>query len=159
MVLGSLCRITYRGDDNYTGSGSLSNQTQSSLCFSPCFSHLIGFTLGVGRPHFGQDITTNVWARIEFNDYNAALFNIRTRSLNNLVYWMAQIFGAMTLGLLLDHKAVSRRFRAFSGWTLLIGMVFIVHIWGYFYQRQDYIILLNPSLSEVYSSGNTPEPR
>ncbi|KAI0267541.1 hypothetical protein BGY98DRAFT_406617 [Russula aff. rugulosa BPL654] len=30
-----------------------------------------------------------------FNDYNAALFNIRARSLNNLVYWISQILGSV----------------------------------------------------------------
>ena len=72
---------------------------------------------------------------IEFNDYNGALFNIRARSLNNLVYWVAQIFGSLAIGFLLDKKNIARRVRAFSGWTVLFAMVFIVHIWGYFYQK------------------------
>ena len=71
----------------------------------------------------------------EFNEYNDALFNIRARSLNNLVYWLSQIAGSIAIGFLLDQRAISRRVRAFSGWTVLLAMVFIVHIWGFFYQR------------------------
>ena len=72
---------------------------------------------------------------LEFNEYNGALFNIRGRSLNNLVYWMAQIVGSLGIGLLLDRKGIRRRIRAFAGWTVLFLMVFAVHIWAYFYQR------------------------
>ena len=71
----------------------------------------------------------------EFNEYNDALFNIRARSLNNLVYWLSQIVGSISIGFLLDQRAISRRVRAFSGWTVLLAMVFIVHIWGFFYQK------------------------
>lgn len=70
----------------------------------------------------------------EFNGYNNALFNIRARSLNNLVYWISQIFGSIAIGLLLDRENLSRRVRAFSGWAILFLMVFLVHIWAYFYQ-------------------------
>lgn len=72
---------------------------------------------------------------IEFNDYNGAIFNIRARSLNNLVYWLAQIIGSLSIGFLLDQRSLSRRLRAFSGWLVLLFMVFVVHIWTYFYQR------------------------
>jgi hypothetical protein len=72
---------------------------------------------------------------IEFNAYNAALFNIQARSLNNLVYWLAQIVGSISMGLLLDLKGIKRRVRAFAGWTVLCVVVFAVHIWAYFYQK------------------------
>jgi hypothetical protein len=72
---------------------------------------------------------------IEFNDYNSALFNIRTRSLNGLLYWISQIVGSLAIGFLLDQRGLSRRMRAFSGWTVLCIFVFFTHIWGYFYQK------------------------
>jgi hypothetical protein len=55
--------------------------------------------------------------------------------LNNLVYWISQIFASFAIGWLLDNKSLSRRLRAFSGWAALFAMVWIVHIWAYFYQR------------------------
>ena len=71
----------------------------------------------------------------EFNDYNGAIFSIRARALNNLVYWLAQIVGSVSIGFLLDQQGLSRRFRAFTGWCVLLSMVFAVHIWSFFYQR------------------------
>ena len=71
----------------------------------------------------------------EFNDYNGAIFNIRTRALNNLVFWLAQMVGSISIGFLLDQKGLGRRLRAFTGWSLLMVMVFVVHIWAYFYQK------------------------
>jgi hypothetical protein len=71
-----------------------------------------------------------------FNDYNGALFNIRTRSLNNLVYWTAQIFGSFFIGhFVLDLKRFRRRFRAFLCWSIVAVVVFAVHTWAYFYQK------------------------
>jgi hypothetical protein len=79
---------------------------------------------------------SNYFYTWQFGCYNAPLFNIRARSLNNLVYWIAQIIGSVSIGLLLDRKKIGRRARAFTGWAVLFTMVFSVHIWGYFYQRQ-----------------------
>ncbi len=53
----------------------------------------------------------------EFSGFNGALFSIRARSLNNVCYWISQILGSVLIGLLLDRKSLSRRARAFSGWT------------------------------------------
>lgn len=89
------------------------------------------------KPHSSHTTLKGIWLSLslEFNDYNDALFNIRARSLNNLVYWLAQIIGSISIGALLDQKSISRRVRAFSGWAILFCMVFIVHIWAYFYQK------------------------
>lgn len=84
---------------------------------------------------FPMFFASNWFYTWQFNDYNGAIFNIRARALNNLVYWIAQIFGSMAIGTLLDQKRFTRRVRAFSGWTVLFAFVFIIHIWGYFYQR------------------------
>ena len=72
----------------------------------------------------------------EFNDYNGAIFNIRTRGLNNFMYWTSQIFGSIFIGyFILDKKGVRRRIRAFYGWIVVFFMVFVVHVWAYFYQK------------------------
>ncbi|CAE6438149.1 unnamed protein product [Rhizoctonia solani] len=85
---------------------------------------------------FPMFLASNWFYTWQFNDYNGALFNIRTRALNSLVYWISQIFGSVLIGLLLDSGRIGRRLRAFLGWGLLFAMVFAVHIWGYFYQRE-----------------------
>ncbi|KAF8910625.1 major facilitator superfamily domain-containing protein [Gymnopilus junonius] len=84
---------------------------------------------------FPMFLASNWFYTWQFNDYNDAIFNIRARSLNNLVYWLAQSVGAIAMGTLLDQKALTRRLRAFSGWAVLFCMVWIVHIWAYFYQK------------------------
>jgi hypothetical protein len=91
----------------------------------------------------------------EFNEYNAAIFNIRARSLNNLVYWITQIFGSVSIGFLLDKKDIARRVRAFCGWAVLFVMVFIVHIWGYVYQRSAKIHRLGSGILIVLFNVRT----
>jgi hypothetical protein len=78
---------------------------------------------------------------IEFNDFNGALFTIRGRALNNFVYYLSQIVGSYAIGFLLDRESYRRRTRAFMGWSILFGMVFIVHIWGYFYQKSALVVV------------------
>jgi len=84
---------------------------------------------------FLQKLKNLTFSLVEFNEYNDALFNIRARSLNNLVYWLSEIVTAISIGLILDQKGLRRRVRAFFGWAILLAVVFIVHIWAFFYQR------------------------
>ncbi|KAJ3565631.1 hypothetical protein NP233_g7506 [Leucocoprinus birnbaumii] len=85
---------------------------------------------------FPMFLASNWFYTWQFNEYNNAIFNIRARALNNLVYWFAQIIGSLSIGFVLDQKRLTRRFRAFTGWIILLVMVFVVHIWAYFYQIQ-----------------------
>ncbi|OJT12892.1 UNC93-like protein [Trametes pubescens] len=85
---------------------------------------------------FPMFFASNWFYTWQFSDYNGALFTIRARALNNLVYWLSQIVGSVSIGFLLDQRGLSRRFRAFSGWCVLFFMVFVVHVWGLFYQRE-----------------------
>ncbi|KAI1790501.1 MFS general substrate transporter [Ganoderma leucocontextum] len=84
---------------------------------------------------FPMFFASNWFYTWQFNDYNGALFTIRARALNNLIYWLSQIVGSVSIGFLLDQRGLSRRFRAFSGWIVLMIMVFVVHTWAYFYQK------------------------
>ncbi|KAF9246914.1 major facilitator superfamily domain-containing protein [Melanogaster broomeanus] len=85
---------------------------------------------------FPMFYASNYFYTWQQNDYNAALFDIRARSLNAFVYWLAQIFGSVFLGyFILDHTKLRRRVRALVGWVVILAMVFIVHIWAYFYQK------------------------
>jgi len=107
---------------------------------------------------FPMFLASNWFYTWQFNEYNDALFNIRARSLNNLVYWLCQIVGSISIGFLLDQRAISRRIRAFSGWTVLLVMVFIVHIWAFFYQKQYTRESLPPdsyNKLDIFDSGYT----
>jgi len=108
---------------------------------------------------FPMFFTSNWFYTWQFNEYNNALFNIRARSLNNMVYWLAQIVGSLSIGFLLDQPTIARRTRAFAGWTILLVMIFIVHTWGYFYQKhytRESISLAAPKL-DIYDHGFTPK--
>ncbi|EGO03433.1 hypothetical protein SERLA73DRAFT_69300 [Serpula lacrymans var. lacrymans S7.3] len=87
---------------------------------------------------FPMFFASNYFYTWQFDDYNGALFNIRTRSLNNLVYWSSQILGSIAIGFVLDTPRLRRRVRAFSGWAILFVMVFAVHGWAYYYQKFAY---------------------
>ncbi|KAF8060873.1 MFS general substrate transporter [Lyophyllum atratum] len=107
---------------------------------------------------FPMFFTSNWFYTWQFNDYNNALFNIRARSLNNLVYWLAQIVGSISIGFLLDQQTIARRTRAFAGWSILLIMVFIVHTWAYFYQK-DYTresIPPDAQKMDIFDNGYTP---
>lgn len=82
-------------------------------------------------PFFGA---SNIFYTWQFNDYNLALFNPRTRDLNNMLYWLAQILGAGIMGLFLDSTLMRRKTRALAGWLLLFTLVMAT--WGGNYSVQ-----------------------
>ncbi|KAF5355793.1 hypothetical protein D9756_004299 [Leucocoprinus leucothites] len=85
---------------------------------------------------FPMFLASNWFYTWQFNEFNGAIFNIRARSLNSFLYWISQIVGSLFIGYILDMKSVRRRVRAFTGWTILFALVWVVHIWAYFYQKQ-----------------------
>jgi len=62
------------------------------------------------------------------SDYNLALFDTRTRSLNAMLYYGAQIFGAGFFGYFLDYKGLARKSRAWLGWVILFVVILVT--WG-----------------------------
>lgn len=65
------------------------------------------------------------------NDFNGYFFNVRTRSINGLLYGIAEFIGCSTIALL-DWNIVPRRTRAITGWSVVFFMVLVVNICGYF---------------------------
>ncbi|KAF8942950.1 hypothetical protein BGZ47_005964 [Haplosporangium gracile] len=63
----------------------------------------------------------------QFNDFNGSNFNIRTRCLNSIVFWVAQIVGALVIGHLLDRLPWKRPKRAMLG--LLVVAVLFMSTW------------------------------
>lgn len=80
--------------------------------------------------------SANVFYSYQQNNVNGDTFNIRTRSLNGALYWMAQMAGGLLLGLLLDLPCLDRPARARLGWAVVLvaGMV----IWGGGYKFQKW---------------------
>ncbi|KAG0271217.1 hypothetical protein BGZ95_000980 [Linnemannia exigua] len=63
----------------------------------------------------------------QFNDFNGFNFNIRTRCLNSIVFWVAQIVGALVIGHLLDRLPWKRPKRAMLG--LAVVAVLFMATW------------------------------
>lgn len=72
--------------------------------------------------------SSNFFYTYQFNNVNGSLFNLRTRGLNNMFYWAAEMLGSVGIGYLMDFSFQSRRTRGFVG----IGVVALLGtaIWG-----------------------------
>ena len=78
---------------------------------------------------------SNWFYTYQFNDYNLAQFNTRTRALNNVLYWTAQIFGALIFGFALDISSIKRTTRAKAAWAALFILTFVIWGGGYDFQK------------------------
>ncbi len=79
-------------------------------------------------PLFPMFFASNWFYTYQFNCVNAPRFDIRTRSLNELLYWFMQMIGAGIMGFLLDWKRFTRKTRARVGWVFI--MILTLVIWG-----------------------------
>ncbi|KAI9718614.1 MAG: hypothetical protein M1812_004065 [Candelaria pacifica] len=84
---------------------------------------------------FPAFLASNWFYTYQFNDFNLARFNIRTRALNNTLYWSSQIIGAYTFGYALDSRAFRRSVRAKAALSALFCLTMAIWGGGYAYQR------------------------
>ncbi|KAJ5987768.1 MFS general substrate transporter [Penicillium waksmanii] len=63
--------------------------------------------------------SANVFYSYQQNVVNGMTFNIRSRSLNGALYWIAQMLGGLIIGLILDLPGFSRPTRARIAWVFL----------------------------------------
>ncbi|TVY43509.1 UNC93-like protein [Lachnellula subtilissima] len=77
----------------------------------------------------------NVFYSYQQNQVNGQTFNIRTRSLNGALYWMAQMFGGLLIGVILDLPFLSRTARAKIGWAVLVVTGMAIWGGGYAFQK------------------------
>lgn len=84
---------------------------------------------------FPMFLASNWFTTYQFNDVNLPQFNLRTRSLNSVLYWTAQILGASIAGQLLDIRGVRRTTRAKGAWVALMVLTMAVWGGGYAFQR------------------------
>lgn len=85
---------------------------------------------------FPMFLSSNWFYSYTFNGFNAAKFNIRTRALNNVLYWLSQIIGACVFGFALDLKAVRRSLKAKVLWGTLLVLTMAIWGGGYAWQKQ-----------------------
>ena len=79
--------------------------------------------------------SSNWFTTYQFNGVNLAMFTIRTRSLNNVLYWAFQMVGASVFGYLLDIQGIRRTIRARAVLALLFAVTMGVWAGGYVFQR------------------------
>jgi hypothetical protein len=84
---------------------------------------------------FPMFFSSNWFYTYQFNEVNAAKFNIRTRSLNSVLYWLAQMFGAGIFGFVLDLTYFKRTTRAKGVWVILFIITFVIWGGGYAFQK------------------------
>ena len=79
--------------------------------------------------------SANVFYSYQQNVVNGMTFNIRTRSLNGALYWIAQMLGGLIMGLLLDMPGFTRPVRARIGWVFLFVTGMAIWGGGYAFQK------------------------
>ncbi|BCS03842.1 unc-93 family MFS transporter [Aspergillus luchuensis] len=84
---------------------------------------------------FPMFLGSNWFTAYQFNSVNGAFFTIRTRALNNLLYWLMQMIGAFVFGQILDLKFLTRPVRAKLGLGLLFALTMGVWGGGYAFQK------------------------
>ncbi|KAE8442901.1 hypothetical protein EG329_002573 [Mollisiaceae sp. DMI_Dod_QoI] len=85
---------------------------------------------------FPMFFASNWFYTYQFNDFNLARFTTRTRALNNTLYWLAQMFGALIFGLALDFPNVRRTTRAKVAWAVMFVLTFAIWGGGYVFQNK-----------------------
>ncbi|KAJ1954004.1 hypothetical protein EC988_002669 [Linderina pennispora] len=71
---------------------------------------------------------SNFFYGYQFNAINGALFNLRTRGFNNIIYWGAQMVGAYAISFILDNKNMNRKKRGIIGFATVA--IFFNVVWG-----------------------------
>ncbi|RBR11165.1 hypothetical protein FVER53590_29906 [Fusarium verticillioides] len=84
---------------------------------------------------FPMFFSSNWFYVYQQNVVNGAYFSTRTKALNSLLYWLAQIAAAAIWGYLLDLEYLRRSVRAKIALIVLFVMTFVVWGGGYVHQR------------------------
>jgi len=79
--------------------------------------------------------SSNWFYTYEQNNVNGFRFDTRTKALNGLLFYLAQIVGALVLGYLLDIERFSRTVRAKANLVMLFVMTMAIWGGGYAYEK------------------------
>lgn len=85
---------------------------------------------------FPMFFASNWFYTYHFSVVNLAKFNIRTRSLNNTLYWTSQMIAALIIGFALDIKTIRRSIKAKAAFGLLFVLVMVIWGGGYAWQKK-----------------------
>lgn len=96
---------------------------------------------------FPMFFSSNWFYVYQQNSVNGAHFGTRTKALNSLLYFLAQILAAVIWGYLLDIKRVRRSVRAKITWVVLFVLTFAIWGGGYAYEKTYTRESVNPKLN------------
>lgn len=97
---------------------------------------------------FPMFLSSNWFTTYQFNGFNGGYFDVRTRALNNTMYWISQIVGAGIVGFALDYQGIRREIRAKCALAMLFVFTFAIWGGGYAWQKKQF-----PSSSTHLPSG------
>ena len=103
---------------------------------------------------FPMFFASNWFYTYHFQAVNTPQFTLRTRSLNGVLYWLAQIIGSGTFGYALDSKFLSRSMRAKVGTVALFCLTM-----GEFdprYSLPEQLLIRDQSFGAVDSHSRKP---
>ncbi|KAI2625522.1 MFS general substrate transporter [Xylaria nigripes] len=86
---------------------------------------------------FPMFFSSNIFYTYQQNGVNAVHFNLRARSLNSLLYWLAQILGALVYGAALDYSKLRRSVRAKGSLVSLFIITFAIWGGGYAFEKKQ----------------------
>ncbi|KAH7131100.1 major facilitator superfamily domain-containing protein [Dactylonectria macrodidyma] len=84
---------------------------------------------------FPMFFSSNWFYVYQQNAVNSAYFDTRTKALNSLLYWLAQIIAAGIWGYLLDIETVRRTVRAKIALVVLFVLTFVIWGGGYAFEK------------------------
>ena len=84
---------------------------------------------------FPMFFASNWFYTYHFNSFNGAKFNVRTRSLNSVLYYISQIIAAYIFGYTLDISGIRRSVKAKAVWVVLAVLTFAIWGGGYAFAR------------------------
>lgn len=85
---------------------------------------------------FPMFFASNWFSTYHFAVVNFAKFNVRTRALNNTLYWTSQMISALVFGFGLDFKAARRTTKAKAALGILFVLTMVIWGGGYAWQKQ-----------------------
>jgi len=96
---------------------------------------------------FPMFFASNIFYTYQNQDVNLAAFNLRTRALNNVLYWLVQIITAVAVGNALDFSRLSRPVKARIALVVLFVATMAVWGGGWVWQRD------RPTREQVADAG------
>lgn len=107
---------------------------------------------------FPMFFSSNWFYVYQQNGVNSARFTTRTKALNSLLYYLAQILAAWITGVLVDVQGVRRSVRAKVTWIVLVVFTFALWGGGYAYQKDYTRESVNPELNPDYEPTDWTTP-